>query len=76
MSKVKTDKCVCLRMVPSTDGININAACNATMDAQCPKLRSTKRTVGPQCWKIVVDTGIPDPTVHATPPAKTAPKKA
>jgi len=47
-----TDKCTCLRAVTKEDTPNIGANCIAVSDSQCPKIRSTKRQVGPQCWRI------------------------
>ena len=60
-----TDRCKCLKMVPGTGAheANINAHCTATSDEQCPKIRSTKRNVGSQCWKVKIV-----PVCAVTPP--------
>ncbi len=63
-----TDKCGCLRALTSTDSPNVNAGCIAVTDAQCPKIRSTKRQVGPQCWRIKVADAKPKEAAPATAP--------
>jgi len=73
-----TDKCGCLRATTSNDSPNVGAACSATSDSQCPKIRSVKRQVGHQCWRI--KTGAPaakkvaDPAPSASSAPVTAPQ--